>query len=274
MTASIAMNSLEINEQNQRVTTVLGSLVAGCALIGALTFALPAPASDAGRIYLSALLLDRGSSIYPLTIQNVMWLMFCFGLGELWVRFRRANAELEQLAKGILMEDQGTMYRAKDLIPVYRRVMRVKHERYFRLQRVIRRIVQQFQISRSIDQANSLMNSSLELMQHEIELKYNMLRYLVWLIPTLGFIGTVVGIALALSAAGDMPDLDIASEVQAWFAMMTTKLGVAFNTTLLALLMAAVLVFLLHIAQGKEEMALNNAGQYCLDYLVNRLYEE
>ena len=70
-----------------------------------------------------------------------------------------------------------------------------------------------------------------------------------------------------------MPDLDMADDVQAWFAAMTTKLGIAFNTTLLALLMAAVQVFVLHIAQGKEEGALNSAGQYCLDKLINRLYE-
>ena len=38
-----------------------------------------------------------------------------------------------------------------------------------------------------------MFNSSMELYQHETELRYNLLRYLVWLIPTLGFIGTVAG---------------------------------------------------------------------------------
>ena len=52
------------------------------------------------------------------------------------------------------------------------------------------------------------------------------------------------------------------------------KLGVAFNTTLLALLQSAVLVFALHVIQSREEIALNRAGQYCLDNLINRLYEK
>ncbi len=267
------MNALEHDEQHFRIITALGAMLVGSAVIGILSLALSPPQPASGEIRLSALLLDRGSGLYPLTIQNLMWLMFSFGLGELWIRFRRANRELDQLERGILAEDDTTMFRAKDLIPVYRSIVKAKRARYYRLQRLILRIVQQFQISRSIDQANSLMNSSLELMQHEIELKYNTLRYIVWLIPTLGFIGTVVGIALALSAAGNMPDLDNANEIQAWFASMTTKLGIAFNTTLLALLMAAVLVFILHMAQGKEEGALNSAGQYCLDNLINRLYE-
>ena len=268
------MNPIETEEQHYRIITALFAVVAACIWIAALTLALPVPVTGSGEIYVSALLLDRGGSTYPLTIQNTMWLMFFFGLGELWVRFHRAKEESEQFGADILPDDETAMFRAKDLVPVYRRVTRSKRARHYRLQRLILRIVQQFQISKSIDQANSLMNSSLELVQHEIELKYNMLRYVVWLIPTTGFIGTVVGIALALSIAGDMPNLDDAVQVQAWFATMTTKLGIAFNTTLLALVMAAILMFLLHIAQGKEETALNSAGQFCLDNLINRLYEE
>ena len=268
------MNRLEGNEQQYRLVVALTAVVSGCVLIGLLTLALPLPEVASGQMYLSALLLDRASETYPLTIQNVMWIMFFFGLGELWIRFRRATLEAEQVGKGLLPEDDSTMLRSKELRPIYRNLMQVERARYFRLQRLIIRIVQQFQISQSIEQANILMNSSLELMQHEIELKYNMLRYLVWLIPTLGFIGTVVGIALALSAAGDMPDLNEAGAIQTWLGVMTMELGVAFSTTLVALIMSAVLVFLLHLAQGKEELALNSAGQYCLDNLVNRLYKE
>ena len=53
---------------------------------------------------------------------------------------------------------------------------------------------------------------------------------------------------------------------------VTERLGVAFSTTLLALVMASILVFIQNVVQGKEENALNKAGQYCLDNLINRLY--
>jgi hypothetical protein len=52
---------------------------------------------------------------------------------------------------------------------------------------------------------------------------------------------------------------------------ITSRLAVSFNGTLVALLMAGVLVFLQHVAQAREEHALNNAAQYCLDNLINRL---
>ena len=38
------------------------------------------------------------------------------------------------------------------------------------------------------------------------------------------------------------------------------------------LIMAAVLVFMQNLIQGREEKTLNKAGQYCLDNLINRLY--
>jgi len=50
-------------------------------------------------------------------------------------------------------------------------------------------------------------------------------------------------------------------------------LALAFNATLLALPLSAVLVFLMHIMQGREESALNQAGQYCWDNLVNKFHE-
>jgi hypothetical protein len=43
------------------------------------------------------ILTDRGRSTYPLTVQNVMWLVFALGLGELIVRARDAAAEHAEL---------------------------------------------------------------------------------------------------------------------------------------------------------------------------------
>lgn len=267
-------------EFQYRVNVALGALSIGALFVGMLSLALPAPplydaaqAEAAGRLSVAAVLLDRGSPIYPLTIQNAMWLIFFLGLGELWMRFAAGSYEVRMLQASLLPEDEETMLRAKDLTTLYRRLKANPGIERRILPRLIRRVILQFQSSRSIDQANVLLNSSLDLLQHEIDLKYNMLRYIMWLIPTLGFVGTVVGIALALADASAMPDITDSAAIKAWVATLTSSLGVAFNTTLLALLMAAALVFLMHIAQGREEAVLNNSGQYCLDNLINRLYE-
>jgi biopolymer transport protein ExbB/TolQ len=125
-----------------------------------------------------------------------------------------------------------------------------------------------FNLGQSVDQTNSLLNSSLELFLHELDLRYNMIRYITWLIPSLGFIGTVIGIMLALNYAGDRANV----ESPEMLYQVTERLGVAFSTTLVALVMAAILVFLQNLIQGREENMLNKSGQYCLDNLINRLY--
>lgn len=271
------MNNLEDQEGNYRIVVSLIAVIAAAFFIGLMSFTFQSVAPEdvvAGELAIGDVLFGRSDFLWPWTIQNIMWLLFAVGIGELWVRFDRGRLEIEQLRIGLLPEDDSTMLRRKELVPILAAIVQSRNSRFFFLQRLINRIILQFQNSESIDQSNSLMNSSLELMQHEIELKYNMLRYLVWLIPTLGFIGTVVGIALSLSAAADMPDPQQADLIRDWMGLLTTKLGVAFNTTLLALIMSAILVFLLHIAQGREESALNGTGQYCMDNLINRLYEE
>ena len=260
-----------MNETTLRVCTALGSIVIGMVFVALLSLMLPAHPDG---ISAGGILLDRASSLYPFTIQNAMWLLFFTGLGDLCVRFLRGSQELRQMRRGLLPEDEETMLRAQDLGGIYAQVRPSPLSETLFLQRLVARIVLQFQASRSVDQSHSLLNSSLELFQHEIDLKYNMLRYLVWLIPTLGFIGTVIGIALALGEAGNMPNMEESDALGAWMKSLTSSLALAFNTTLVALLLSAVLVFLMHIAQGREETALNRAGQHCLDNLINRLYEK
>jgi len=55
---------------------------------------------------------------------------------------------------------------------------------------------------------------------------------------------------------------------------ITASLGVAFDTTLVALCLSGILVFLLHVVQKQEEISVNQAGQYTLKHLINRLYSE
>ena len=263
---------------NARVLAVFASLLAGAVFIALGTLLLDGSmphemlfGGDGGR---------RGARVgtvlevpYPFTIQNLMWLMFFIGCGEIWTRLRQAARDQAPMNDRLLPEDPEMMLRSGDLGPIYRRVQEGGYVEDAFLPRLIRRTILQFQSSRSVDQANSLLNSTLELCQHEIELRYNMLRYLVWLIPTLGFIGTVIGIAAALHAAGGV-DFGNQAQMQAMMPTLTSALGVAFYTTLLALLQSALLVFALHIAQAREERVLNRAGQYCLDNLINRLYEK
>lgn len=261
---------LETKEGQLRITVALISSI--CAVLLIVLLDLLIPQNDVGTD-LGDLFLDRRNDLYPFTIQNIMWVVFAIGLGELWIRFGRTTVELAQLKKGILPEDSETLLRGKDLGQLMLVLRSGRAVDGYYLQELVKRTVQQFRLNDSVAQADSLLNTSLDLIHAEIDLKYNMLRYLTWLLPTLGFVGTVVGISLALQEAGNMPDVTDGDAIKAWMGVLTSKLGIAFNTTLLALLQSAILVFLLHIVQAREEETVNHIGRYCLNNLINRLYE-
>ncbi len=79
----------------------------------------------------------------------------------------------------------------------------------------------------------------------------------------LGFIGTVLGIS------GGLGVIDTNRED---LAPVLIQLSLAFNTTLVALILSAILVFFLHLVERREEQSVNLAGNYCLRNLINRLY--
>lgn len=217
--------------------------------------------------YLARLLMDRGAGAYPFTVQNIMWVVFFVGAGELCFRVLVAFKEGGQLRKGYLPEDiNAALLTPKNLVPVYQRVAPAAAAGHV-LPRLIQRIILMFQSSKATDQAHSLLNTSLDLVMHEVDLGYNMLRYVMWLIPSLGFIGTVKGISDSLEVAGASAPTD-----PQLLGNVTKALAVAFDTTFLGLLMAAVLLLAMHLIQGHEEETVNKSGQYCLDHLINRLH--
>ena len=90
-----------------------------------------------------------------------------------------------------------------------------------------------------------------------------MVRYIAWAIPSIGFIGTVRGIGEALGQAHKAVEGDIAG--------VTQSLGVAFNSTLIALLISLVLMFLLHQLQLQQERLVMDTKNYLDRHLIQRL---
>lgn len=215
---------------------------------------------------LQEILLDSDASFWPFTVQNIMWVALFIGFGELFLRWSAASDEESQLKRGYLPTD-GQRLDMAILGRIKEGILNRRFAREAFLPRMITRTIDQYRVSGKEDQAISVLNSSLELYLHEIDLKYSTLRYLTWLIPSLGFIGTVMGIMFALQYAG----VPANAEADDFLYQVTSRLGVAFTTTLVALIMSAILVLLQSLVQSKEERALNEAGQYCLDNLILKL---
>ncbi len=252
------MTSQALPTRKQITPIAIGAAIV---LIAILSFALP----KAGRA--ATILLDRTSPHfpYPFTIQNLMHILFFIGLGELYVRWTVAKRELNFAKAALLPTDDETILQWHDLPNIRLRVAKLFDSEHGFIPALIDLTVLQFQLSRSVDQTMAVFNSQLELIQHRVDLRYGLVRYIAWLVPTLGFIGTVIGLGGALAGVPEDP-----SKVSMYEIAHTLSVG--FDCTMVALAESAVLVYILHIAQEHEEQAVNLAGSYTLKNLINRLY--
>lgn len=88
------------------------------------------------------------------------------------------------------------------------------------------------------NQSISIENTKLvESVSNYLEISTSVIRYISWAIPSIGFLGTVRGIGEALGQADEAINGNIAS--------MTQSLGVAFNSTFVALLLSIILMFVI-----------------------------
>ena len=105
--------------------------------------------------------------------------------------------------------------------------------------------LRRFLITRNVQNTSDAINTALEAQAMQQEASNAMIRYLIWAIPSIGFIGTVRGIGEALALA----DQALAGDITG----MTGALGVAFNSTFVALLISIVLMLLLHLLQREQD---------------------
>ena len=103
----------------------------------------------------------------------------------------------------------------------------------------------------------SRVEESLALLWRRYEESYLLPRYISWAVPILGFIGTVLGISLAADGirriiASDAGLSSLSSDLSGAIA----PLGIAFDTTLIALSLSVVLTLFLSLVQRDEERIL------------------
>jgi len=100
---------------------------------------------------------------------------------------------------------------------------------------------------------------------------YALCRVLIWAIPILGFIGTVLGLAVAVSGFGVLGGSAEIGAIKEAIGQVTVGLAVAFDTTLLALLLTTFLMFPLSFVQRGEEGLFVELDAYLDDMFIARL---
>lgn len=130
---------------------------------------------------------------------------------------------------------------------------------------VMARGLERYHITGSVPEATETIMGRLEVAADQQESELSMLRYLVWAIPSIGFIGTVRGIGVALQRADEALQGDISG--------VTSALGVAFNSTLVALFISILLMLMIHLLQGGQEGLILRLQTFCREQLIDKLFD-
>ena len=118
-----------------------------------------------------------------------------------------------------------------------------------------------------VDEVLGLLNETLPAQHQEYFSNYNILNYLTWGIPVLGFIGTVWGISQSIEeivvALSKMNNTSLAEQSSSEFLSEAVKpLAIAFDTTLLALSISAFLLLLIAFLRRNEEQFFSSLEKY------------
>ncbi len=189
----------------------------------------------------------------------MLWAMSLMGYKALLAMRERSILQMD-----LIRLSEGTSILPEDTREYSRPVQALSpQEQSYLLPRALLTALHRFRSTRNIQDVSNAIRAICESESERLDSELSMIRYIAWAIPSIGFLGTVRGIGQALGQAHKAVEGDIAG--------VTQSLGVAFNSTFVALLISIVVMFLLHQLQLSQERLVLDTEDYCDNRLVRNL---
>ncbi len=189
----------------------------------------------------------------------MLWAMSLMGYKALLTLRERRILVLD-----LIPVNQGTSILPEDAREYSRPVQALPtEEQRFLLPRALLTALHRFRSTRNIQDVSNSIRATCESENERLDSELSLIRYIAWAIPSIGFLGTVRGIGQALAQAHQAAQGDIAG--------VTQSLGVAFNSTFVALLISIVVMFLVYQLQLAQERLVLDAESYCDTNLIQHL---
>ena len=125
----------------------------------------------------------------------------------------------------------------------------------------IREAIDHVRLNRDFRGASEAAQDVCELHLEVLNSKLAATKYILWAIPSIGFLGTVRGIGEALGLAGEAVAGDISG--------VASSLGTAFNSTWVALFVNLLLMMLSSFLNGREESLVANCKEFAMRTLAH-----
>ncbi len=188
-----------------------------------------------------------------------IWVTF-FVLLEQFIRASREQGMIDE----DMMPYSEELITSKEALSYIRPFERLSEEKQkLLLPRALRRALSRFHAGHSTEEVARAVSAVCEEELARLDARATAVRYVAWAIPSIGFVGTVRGIGLGLGRAAE------AVETQA-IHLVTEALGLAFDSTFVALLISLVLMLIIHWLQASQEDVVQNVERYCEEHCVDR----
>lgn len=129
--------------------------------------------------------------------------------------------------------------------------------------KIISSALRRFLITGSVQNASESITPALDALIVKNEAELALVKYIAWAIPSIGFLGTVRGIGMAMTQA----EIAVAGDI----GPMTESLGTAFNSTFVALLASIIIMLMLSFLGRAQDEQLVRVQEYCEKYLIKRI---
>ncbi|MFG1499144.1 MotA/TolQ/ExbB proton channel family protein [Halobacteriovorax sp. XZX-3] len=207
------------------------------------------------------LILLGGNFIKGGYIQWLTYMAFFWSISEIKELKAQIKAEKSYFKANLLPTDEKHLLMSDDVIQIGQKVKDFE-KKYSKtlLTQLIKNSCAKFRSTKNISEVLEVINIITDLHRDNSETEQSNIRYLLWAIPSLGFIGTVLGISSALMLANS-------KDMQ----LITSTLGVAFDTTLVALILSIILMWLFHDLQKATDQFHMKTKEYVIENLVNKI---
>ncbi|MBL4822911.1 MAG: MotA/TolQ/ExbB proton channel family protein [Colwellia sp.] len=196
--------------------------------------------------------------------QETCFILMCWVLMIMAYKARLSVQEKNMLAHSMLNIQEGASILPKDARNLCRPLQKLSGEQQQMLApRTLLMALQRFSATASVAAVATAIKDICDSEADRLDSELAMIRYISWAIPSIGFIGTVRGIGEALGQAHQAVEGNIIG--------VTNSLGVAFNSTFVALVISIFIMFFTHQLQLMQERLVQNTQEYCDSNLLNHL---
>jgi biopolymer transport protein ExbB/TolQ len=148
----------------------------------------------------------------------------------------------------------------------------VDDTRYFILLNRIDRALSNLQNIGGVSDVSTILKAQSENDENQVASSYAIIHAMIWAIPVLGFVGTVLGLSIAIRKFTDaLSATTDVNQIKEHLKEVTAGLSTAFECTLVGLAFALLLHLLSDLVQQTETDFLDECNDYCHAHVVSKL---